>query len=373
MNLYIIFLIAIVLFFARTLFFFIGGIIERRRNRNIRDDNNKPFISVVIPSRNEENNILNCIKSIAANDYPIDRFEIIAINDRSDDHTGQILDELKNTIPNLKVLHIHHESEKKNLRGKPGALQFGIESSKGDIILMTDADCTANPKWLRSHAAMYANDSYGLAAAYTDIKGNRPFDKLQATEWVYMHAMAIGGIGCNIPLSCYGNNVSVRASDFRNVGGYRKIKFSITEDLALVHAIYNSGKKIRYSSVPDSQVRTLPNPNFKEYFRQHHRWAIGGLALGWKATAFVLTSLSIWVALALSLIFSEFAWFGIVLGTRVVLDSILLLPNLRTVGRTDLIKWIFPSILFFMSMELVAPFFLFSQNINWKDQIFKKE
>lgn len=372
MTLHIVFIIAIFLFVLRTAFFLIGCIVERKKHRIDLINENLPFISVIVPGRNEESNIAECINSIASNDYPKDRYEIIAIDDRSTDNTGKILDDLKSNISNLKVLHIRHESEKKNLQGKPGALQFGIDNSQGELILMTDADCTASPKWIRAHATFYQNnDNLGLTAAYTDIKGSRIFDKLQATEWVYMHAMAVGSFGCNMPLSCYGNNVSVRSKDFYNVGGYKKIAFSITEDLALLHAVYNSGKSVGYASIPESHVRTLPNKNFKEYLKQHHRWAIGGIALGWKAVAFVTTSLAIWTALAVALISAEFAWGGIVLGSRIFLDALLLIPSLRAVGRLDLLKWLIPAILFFVSMELVAPFFLLKRNISWKDQIFK--
>ncbi|MGA2298150.1 MAG: glycosyltransferase, partial [FCB group bacterium] len=144
-----------------------------------------PFVSVVIPSRNEEHNIEACINSISQNNYPIDKYEIIAVNDRSTDNTLGILRQLSNVHVNLKIVNITENNKNKNLTGKPGALQAGINTANGEIILMTDADCVVNQNWIKSLVNTYYDSSVGLTASFTNINGKNIFENFQALEWIY--------------------------------------------------------------------------------------------------------------------------------------------------------------------------------------------
>ena len=136
----IILICALIVYSFRTIIFFIGSEKERRKKNHGEKTATPPFISVVIPSRNEENNIAGCINSLGKSTYPTDRFEIIAVNDRSTDNTGQVLEQLKELYNNLVVVNILDESASPNMKGKPRALHEGIGRAKGSIILMTDAD-----------------------------------------------------------------------------------------------------------------------------------------------------------------------------------------------------------------------------------------
>ncbi len=147
-------LASIVIFFLRSAFFLLG-VINQSRHKKTNLDGTPGFISIIVPARNEELNIFNCINSIHNNNFPVENYEIIAINDRSTDSTGAILSELNTNIKNLKIITVTNGSQKKNLKGKAGALQAGISESKGDIILMTDADCIVNPEWINTIASKY--------------------------------------------------------------------------------------------------------------------------------------------------------------------------------------------------------------------------
>jgi cellulose synthase/poly-beta-1,6-N-acetylglucosamine synthase-like glycosyltransferase len=258
-----------------------------------------------------------------------------------------------------------------NLRGKPGALQAGIDITKGNIILMTDADCTVNPNWIRKMIATYQNDKVGLTASLTNIKGNRIFDKIQAVEWIYMHTMASAGIGLGVPLGCYGNNYSVRKSDYEAVGGYKSIKFSVTEDLALLQAINNNNRQVRYLVDEGSVVDTLPCVTFGEYLKQRHRWAIGGLNLGFKAFVFVASSGAFWGGIMTALITSHIPWLIIILSVRLVCDFLLIYPTLAKIKKEALSMWVLPSIYFFTLMELIVPFLVIKKTVVWKNQVFR--
>jgi len=363
-------IIAFIVFLARIIVFLIGSIRERKKGITDNIQNELPYVSVVVPARNEEKTIADCIISIANSNYPKDKFEIIAVDDRSSDNTKDILIELNNKFENLKLIFLTKDSITKNLNGKPGALQAGIDQARGSIILMTDADCTVNSEWISTMSNLYGDKDLGMAAGYTAIKAQKPFEWIQAVEWTYLHTIATAGIGLDIPLSCYGNNISVRKQDFENIGGYHSVSFSVTEDLALLHSIHKSGRKLRYLTHYKSTIETQACPSFKAYLKQHHRWAIGALDLGWKAFAFVITSFSLWVGIALSLIFWQPYWFLAFILLRIFGDAVLTIPTALILKKGKIIPWILPSVFFFMFMELVAPFFLLKRDVEWKEQVF---
>lgn len=369
----------ILLFFASIFFFrfaimFYGIIKEKIRTQSLLKSTEKfdGFVSVIVPSRNEENNIENAIWSIAKSNFPKEQFEIIAVNDRSSDRTGEILDKLSVEITNLKVVHLTEETKNKNLKGKPGALKAGIDASKGDILMMTDADCTVNPEWISTVSTYFSEEKIGLVPSFTLIKSKKIFDKIQSLEWLYLHSLASGGVGLNLPLGCYGNNLTVRRSAYDKVGGYENIKFSVTEDLALLQAIHKSGYNVHYTMDYNSTVTTLPVPSFKDFVSQHRRWALGGLSLGWIATVFVLTTMSIWGGFITSLLLGNIFLAITFILLRIILDFFIYLPS--AIYLKEYRKLIFSPIAlpFFIFFELIIPFLMINTTISWKGQIFDK-
>ena len=237
---------------------------------------------------------------------------------------------------------------------------------------MTDADCTLPPKWIETIVEGYQDPSIGLIPSYTTIEGKRLFDKLQGVEWAYTHAMASAGIGLKQPLGCYGNNLSVRAEDYRKVGGYEKIPFSVTEDLALLQAIKGSGKTIHYMTKANATVTTEPCKNFREFVSQHHRWTIGGLGLGWRATFFVATTLALWLGIIISLATGSLWWLLAFAGLRITGDFLLIGKSVIAIGRKKLLPWVIPSVIFLMFWELAVPFLLLKKDVVWKGQVFRR-
>jgi glycosyltransferase involved in cell wall biosynthesis len=115
---------------------------------------NWPSLSIIIPACNEAERIESALKSILAQDYP--NVEIIAIDDRSTDATGEILDRLVKTDARLKVLHIR--SLPPGWLGKVNAMHQGVQQAKGEWLLFTDADVHYHSGALR-HALTYARHS----------------------------------------------------------------------------------------------------------------------------------------------------------------------------------------------------------------------
>lgn len=362
---------ALVIFLSRTIIFLIGSLIEKSKNDKISANEFIPFVSVIIPARNEEKNIGKCLDSVLANNYN-GQYEVIVVNDRSEDSTAEIIGEYTAKYAKLKVISIEKDSDKKNLRGKPGALQAGIDNALGEVILMTDADCTVPPGWIEKMVMPYTDEKTGLVAAFSHTFTETVFDKIQAVYWIYLHVMGSAGFGFGIPLGCIGNNLSVRTQTIRNLGGYEKIKFSVTEDLSLLQAVTAVKLKVHYLSYPETTVETIPSKTLKEFLRQLHRWSIGGLELGWKAAVFVISSIALWIGIITSLVYCDIPWLLIILCTKIAGDFVLITPALYATGRNKIIKWAPLAIMFFFLLELFVPIQLLDKKVIWKEQVFKR-
>ncbi len=370
-NTSFILLLSTIVYIFRIAFFITGFFREYKRTKNRLAGNYSPKVSIIIPAKDEENNIEDLLSSIKEIDFPNDKLEVIVVNDRSTDKTADIVRKHATNQNNIKLINVANDSEKFNIPGKAGAVHLGVESSRGEIIFVTDADCKIQPQWVKKILPIYEDKKIGFVTSFTNVIGKRLFDKIQAIEWIYMHTMAMGGIGLNQPLGCYGNNLTFRKDYYLDFGGYKSIPFSVTEDLALQKAFHNNNYQIHYCIDKDILVDTKPCKNVKEYFAQHHRWARGGLNLGWRAAIFVLSSFGIWAGMLYFLVSGNLLCFLLLLVIRVAGDFALITPALLILNKTKLLFYVPLSVLFFLIVELAIPFAILNKKVIWKNQVFK--
>nr|MBP6510203.1 glycosyltransferase [Candidatus Kapabacteria bacterium] len=159
--------ISTTIYAARLAFFLIG---QARPTPQRVVSTEVPFVSVIVPARNEEANLERCLTALSASDYPADRFEIIVVNDRSDDATEQVLEDLAAKLPKVRPLHRRDTLDHPNLKGKPGALQHGIDHATGSVYVLTDADCLVHREWLRTMVAPFADETVSLVCGFTVIR-----------------------------------------------------------------------------------------------------------------------------------------------------------------------------------------------------------
>lgn len=330
-----------------------------------------PTVSVLIPARNEEATISRCIASVQTALGGLPTAEIIIVNDRSTDTTGSVIDSLAAADTRIRPLHRTAVSAERNLQGKPGALQCGIDHASGEIILLTDADCTVDATWVDAMCAPFADPSIGMVCGFTTIRRDGAFATIQDVEWLYTHTMARAGLNNRTPLGCFGNNMALRRSAMVEIGGYRSIPFSLTEDLALLQAMSAAGYGIRYLCNQHATVETLPCTTFGEYVKQKHRWVRGGIALGWKAVAFVVSSASVWLGIVLAIATSAWIWVAILAALRIVGDGVLIAISALTLRKRDILPAIGPSLLVLLGLELILPFLTLRRDVVWKGQTFR--
>jgi cellulose synthase/poly-beta-1,6-N-acetylglucosamine synthase-like glycosyltransferase len=108
-----------------------------------------PVISVVIPARNEERHVEEALRSVLAQDW--EPLEIVVVDDRSTDRTGEILDRMAVAEPRLRIVHVTELPP--GWLGKNHAMQLGAEQAAGELLLFTDADVVLDPTTLRRAVA----------------------------------------------------------------------------------------------------------------------------------------------------------------------------------------------------------------------------
>ncbi len=108
-----------------------------------KNENYKPFISIMIPAHNEESVISNTVETVLQMDYP--NFEIIAIDDRSTDNTASVIKDLEQKYPNKVIAFIR---PKDAFPGKSAVLNDALQFAKGEAILVFDADATMEKDFL---------------------------------------------------------------------------------------------------------------------------------------------------------------------------------------------------------------------------------
>ncbi len=135
--------------FAAWIGFWIRAVLMRQQMPSLADaplplSPHLPRVSVIVPARNEDAKLHDALSTLLAQTYP--NLEIIAINDRSTDRTGEILDALAQKYPQLRVIHV--EKLPDGWLGKNYANQLGFEHATGEYLLFTDADIFFHPETL---------------------------------------------------------------------------------------------------------------------------------------------------------------------------------------------------------------------------------
>ena len=265
----------LLLIFTATYLFFTIFIISGLFKHNILPISNSvtlPFVSVIIAARNEENNLPPLINDLIKQEYPLGKFEIIIINDRSNDSTQKILDEASENYSFIKSIKIDKKS--KEMTPKKHAIDLGIKESKGEIIIATDADCRVGSLWVASMTYSLINKN-GIIIGYSEIDDKKGtfFEKYQKLDFLAIIVANAGAAGWNHYWSGTGQNLAYYKKDYLEIGGFEPVKDKISgDDMYLVQAISNL-KKGYVNIDPNSHVKTKAMNSIKDFINQRIRWS----------------------------------------------------------------------------------------------------
>lgn len=342
----------------------IGLLINKKKAPNLTYE---PTVSIIICAKDEEHSIEDCIKSLLSLDYPKEKLEVILVNDRSADRTKEIMMDYVSKYSSLKYLEASESTGK--LKGKANALMQALKTATGEIIFTTDADIEVNPKWVRE-IIKYYDEKTGIVSGYSVIEPKNLFSSLQSADWLYLLSVASGGDGIGIPISCVGNNMSYRKKAYDEVGGYEKIKFSVTEDFMLLQKIHkNTAYKTKFPVNNNTKNITLPCLTLKQFLRQKKRWAAGGMG---ELNFGMLVGLFSWLTGAVMLsgwAFLDIRTYLCFFITKLAVDFIFLFPAVKEFKMYRVYLYlIFFEIYFAVYVIMTSVMLAIDRKVVWKDQ-----
>lgn len=233
--------------------------------------------SVIVPARNEEENIEACLINLLHQQYPSDMFEVIVVDDFSTDNTASIIQRLQTRFANLHLLQLAQVVKHEQLNSyKKKAIELAIQKAGGDFIVTTDADCIVPKKWLLSYCAFIRrNNSVFIAAPVKFTHTGSFVSRFQCLDFMSLQGITAAAVYKGFHSMCNGANLAYSKKAFYEVNGFKGIdNIASGDDMLLMHKIYQKYKSgVHYLFSPHSIVTTLPMPGWKQFFNQRIRWA----------------------------------------------------------------------------------------------------
>jgi cellulose synthase/poly-beta-1,6-N-acetylglucosamine synthase-like glycosyltransferase len=230
--------------------------------------------SVIIPARNEEENIANCLDSICSQSYPKELFEVLVIDDHSSDNTAEIVRMYESR--NVKLISLEDFVQDDLNSYKKKAIEIAIAQSTGELIVCTDADCIAGPNWLQTIAAFYEEYQPQFIAAPVSINSSNQFIEIfQSLDFMTLQGITGASVYKKIHSMCNGANLAYAKKAFAAVGGFTGIdNIASGDDMLLMHKIYTQWPdKVMFLKSKEAIVQTTPVHSISEFLNQRIRWA----------------------------------------------------------------------------------------------------
>lgn len=237
----------------------------------------KTKFSIIIPARNEEENIRVCLNSIYDNNYPKELFEVVVIDDHSTDSTAAVVAKLKERFTSIKLIRLADEVQGKKLNAyKKKAIETAIAQATKDWIVTTDADCVVEENWLRNLDAYIQEKDAVLVAGPVKLVDTGSFVSVfQCLDFLSLQGITAASVSAGMHSMCNGANLAYEKKAFDEVNGFKGIdNVASGDDMLLMHKIKKRFPgRIGYIFSKDNIVSTDPMPDWKSFFNQRIRWA----------------------------------------------------------------------------------------------------
>ncbi len=324
----------------------------------------EPFeasISLIVPFRNEEKNLLKLLQSIVNQEYPLDKIELIFVDDSSTDNSLLQLQDFKKSHPkfNLKLLELAKEIP--GASSKKQALHLAFSKASGDYIFLSDADCWFGKNNIQKRLESFRDKEIKLLSAAVLIQANNSFfSKMQALENLSLMASTAASTSAHFPILSNGANLAFERKAFLQLPeNALHFEENSGDDLFLLHSFkkqYGS-RSIAYNFDTETAVYTHAQINFKAFLNQRIRW----ISKSKSYTDYHLILVSILVFLMnLSLVITAFSAFFSIQNLQLLallflikfcVDFPLLLKASRCYHQSKLL-WLYPFV------QIFYPFFI---------------
>lgn len=233
-----------------------GRVAFYKKKKKLSTSTEQEGVSIIICARNEKDLLEKHLPSFLAQSYP--KYEVILVNDCSEDDSELLLGVMKAQYSNLEVRHIPKDEKFKH--GKPMALGFGIKAAKYDWLLFADIDCEPNPNWLSS-----MHDSFTPKAAVVIGYASYPkSSKLIRCDMFYSSLHYLGFALMKKPYMADGKNYAYRRKLFFDSKGFDIRMTKESENIVFVNKIANRNNTL-VEFRPSSQLKSSRCFAFKEW------------------------------------------------------------------------------------------------------------
>ncbi|CAN5615152.1 glycosyltransferase [soil metagenome] len=296
------------------------------------------LLSVIIPIRNESENIISLLNDLNLQDLPPQKFEVIVVDDDSTDGSLELIRSQKQNFKfNLIIKNLKAEPDFKGSH-KKRSIALGIHHSQGDFIVTTDGDCRVHHQWLSS--LMHFINYRSLECVTGPVTFNNEdslFEKMQTLEFAFLIGTGAASLNLGFPNMCNGANLAFSKKSFYDVKGYEgNVHIPSGDDEFLMHKIHEKyPDKVCFLKTKNYTVSTKAKQDIKSLFFQRKRWAgKWKLYKDIKITIFAIFYFFFNAMFLIALIMAitgEFAiWFFLVLVfTRITVDYIFIKSVLK--------------------------------------------
>jgi cellulose synthase/poly-beta-1,6-N-acetylglucosamine synthase-like glycosyltransferase len=368
---------SILILYYRKSWLGINDFIPKERNA----ENELPFVSIIIAARNEERNIEQCIKSLIAQTYPEDKFEIIVTDDHSTDQTVSIIKSFQKE--KIRVIHLADFTQKRILNSyKKKSIETALQFAKGELIVTTDADCMAPRKWLETLGSFYKERNSVFIAmpvafcapSSSDSFLKRFFKNFQSLDFMTLQGITGAAVHKKFHSMCNGANLAYEKKVFYEVNGFEGIdEIASGDDMLLMSKIQKLyPARILFLKSPEAIVQTQPAATLKDFMNQRIRWASKADKYTDKKIITVLLLvyvLNAWIfILGISSFFitKTFYIFLVAIAIKIIVELIFLYPVAKFFGKQKLLWWFIPAQPFHVLYTLVAGWLGKFGSYKWK-------
>jgi len=335
------------------------------------DLNPHTSFTIIVPFRNEEENLPKLLNSFSTLNYPTDLFEVILIDDNSKEK--------------FQASHFtFHISQINNIRvsnsPKKDAITTAMLRVKTNWVITTDADCIVPENWLLTFDNYIQENKVSmLAGAVTYDCENSFLHHFQQLDLTSLQGATIGSFGLNKGFMCNGANFAYTKSLFESLNGFDgNDKIASGDDVFLLQkAIEKFPNEVHYLKAQEAIINTKPTETWKALFYQRVRWAAKTSSYKSNYGKFLglivfVGNLSFVIAfLLVILLILDYPFFVLFAFLKFMIDFVLLSKTNQFLKGTRIKSLLLSSLLYPFFSSTVALYSLFG-SYEWKDRQFKK-
>lgn len=329
--------------------------------------------SIIVPARNEELNITACLQGLLKQSYPAHAFEIIVINDHSNDGTAEAVERIITENPAHSIRLLHMKDDKAQRQLKKAAVTYAISEARNKYIILTDADCTRGTLWLESINSFIEHRDSKMIYAPVEFKANNLFEKVQSLEFAGLVGIGGAAIRLKNPNMCSAANLIFEKTLFNEVNGYKG-----NEDLAsgddefLLHKAFKVyPDRIHFLKNRDAVVQTAANVSLTQLTNQRRRWVSKSTKYENRYITAILVGAYLFNALVLINLVFNFKYGLILLAIKTLSEGLFLLHVMRFFKKEHYLFILPLAEIFHILYVLVIGIWANLGTYNWKGRAVK--